>query len=123
MTEATVLFRQIHQNFINENNPTSQAFMPFPKDKGFLSVYDGDMIHPKDAYRHFTQTLGFSSHSVWGVTKSEAESELLPCLSDPQPGFDAHSVIDFTGCPEKEYRKKAKRLLTFALTRKCLYIP
>ena len=55
MNDQTLLFRQAHPNFVVEGMLTSQAFTPFPKDQGNLSVYDGDQVSPQEAYRHYTE--------------------------------------------------------------------
>lgn len=123
MIDSTILLRQAHPSFMDGNRITSQVFMPFPKDKGFLSVYDGDMINPGDAHTHFTKILGFSSHSVWGVTKAETAQENLLTNSDPQPNFTFHALIDFTKVPEKTWRKIAKRLQSKAIVHGCQYLP
>ena len=57
MTAETILLRQAHPQFMKGTQITSQVFMPFPKDKGLLSVYDGDQITAADSHRHYTQTL------------------------------------------------------------------
>jgi hypothetical protein len=50
MKPETVLLRQVHPDFIPDGQLTSQAFMPFPKDDGQLSVYDGDQISAIDSH-------------------------------------------------------------------------
>lgn len=123
MSPETILLRQAHPNFMDGPLITSQVFMPFPKDEGKLSVYDGDQITAADAYEHYTETLGNESHSIWAVTKGEADGLDVPASPDPLPAFLSHSVIDFTGRTDKDSRKIAKRLKLFALGRGCLYAP
>ena len=48
MNDQTLLFRQAHPNFVVEGMLTSQAFTPFPKDQGNLSVYDGDQLRSEE---------------------------------------------------------------------------
>lgn len=125
MTGDTVLLRQVHPNFMNEavRQPTSQAFMPFPKDDGKLSVYDGDLISPENSYLHYTETLGNKSESVWGVTETEVKAENLSAASSPQDNFLEHADIIFPCLSEKDSRKKAKKLASYAIQRKQLYPP
>jgi len=79
----TTLFRQVHPDFIPDGQLTSQAFMPFPKDAGKLSVYDGDQISAAESCKHYTEVLRNASDSVWGVTCAEvAETGLI---SAPAP--------------------------------------
>jgi len=123
MTPETLLLRQVHPNFMDGAVVTSQAFMPFPRDDGKLSVYDGDQIGAADAHKHYTQTLGNQSRGVWAVTKSEADDEGVEGAPDPLPGFPAHAKIDFGSMSEKACRKIAKRLKVFANVRGCQYEP
>lgn len=121
MTPQTVLLRQVHPSFIPDGQLTSQAFMPFPKDQGKLSVYDGDQITAAAAFDHYTANLGNAAAGVWGVTCGEVTSCGLAGLPDPLEDFPSHAVIDFTAEPERNFRKLAKKLKVYALARGCLY--
>ncbi|MDR2213050.1 MAG: hypothetical protein LBE21_05425 [Pseudomonadales bacterium] len=121
MNAQTLLLRQVHPNFFVDGEVSSQAFYPFPKDSGKLSVYDGDGITPERSYWHYTRQLGLSSIGVWAVIGAEAESVKLTYLCDPLEGNPHHAVIDFGGGTDKEYRKLAKQLKRFAADRGCLY--
>lgn len=121
MTPSTVLLRQIHPNFYPNGELTSQAFLPFSKDKGKPSVYDGDQISAADAFVHYTTVLKNQSCSVRGINCSEVDSVGLTSIANPLPNFPSHALVDFTGRPDKEWRKLAKRLKDFALKRGCLY--
>jgi hypothetical protein len=121
MTPATRLLRQLHPNFFPRGELSSQAFFPFPKDAGKLSVYDGDKIEPRDAHSHYTQTLGNESVGVWGVTCEEVVAVGLAAIPDPLVNFAAHALIDFANQDEKEYRKLAKKLKAAAVERGCLF--
>lgn len=123
MTSATLLHRQAHPKFMDGAQITSQVFIPFPKDDGLLSVYDGDQISAAEAHTHYTQVLGNDSHSVWSVTKAEADGEAVPASADPLPDFPSHSKIDFTGKTDKECRKIAKKLKAWAMARGCQFLP
>jgi hypothetical protein len=121
MNDQTNLLRQVHPHFIPDGELTSQAFLPFPKDEGRLSVYDGDQVNAEEAFQHYTSVLGNKSESVWGVTCSEVSSMGLASAPAPLGDFAAHAVIDFTLKPERQFRKLAKRLKSFASARGCLY--
>lgn len=123
MKPETLLLRQVHPDFIPEAQLTSQAFMPFPKDKGKLSVYDGDQISPQDSYKHYTEILGNKAAGVWGVTCAEVSTVGLASAPDPLENFPSHAVVDFTALPEKSFRKLAKRLKSAAVARGCLHAP
>lgn len=115
--DTTILLRQVHPEFIPEGKLTSQAFVPFPKDEGMPSVYDGDLISPQDSHRHYTEILTLESDSVWGVSSGEVVAEGLTCRADAKADFPSHAVIDFSAHPERSFRKYAKKLKERALAR------
>lgn len=121
MNHRTLLLRQVHPNFFPEGEVSSQAFIPFPKDDGKLSTYDGDQITAEASYQHYTVDLGFESVGVWAVNGEEVASIGLIYQSDPIVGNTAHAIVDFGVLPEKECRKLAKRLKKFAVDRGSLY--
>lgn len=121
MTPNTALLRQVHPNFYPNQELSSQAFYPFPKDHNLLSVYDGDQISAADAYQHYTAQLHLASCGVWGVSCNEVTELGLTSRSDPLEESPAHAVIDFAGKPDKECRKLAKKLRALALARGCLH--
>jgi len=123
MNEHTVLLRQVHPDFIPGGALTSQAFFPFPKDEGKPSVYDGDQITPADSHQHYTETLGYNSHSVWGVSCAEVAEIGLTSNPNPLEDFPSHALIDFTSQPVKQFRKLAKKLKAKALARGRLHPP
>lgn len=121
MKDQTFLLRQVHPNFLPEGELSSQAFYPFPKDHGRLSVYDGDLITAEASYHHYTADLGFSSAGVWGVNCVEVASTSLTSQPDPITNSPAHAYIDFGRRVDKECRKLAKKLKEFAVARGCLH--
>jgi len=123
MNPETTLLRQVHPDFIPDGQLTSQAFMPFPKDAGKPSVYDGDKISAAESHKHYTEVLGNKSDSVWGVACTEVSATGLPSAPEPKENFPSHAVIDFTAHPERSFRKLAKKLKAFAVARGCLYSP
>lgn len=121
MNDRTLLLRQVHPNFFPDGEVSSQAFVPFPKDDGRLSTYDGDQITAEASHQHYTVNLGLESIGVWAINGEEAASIGLTYQSDPVVGNPAHAVVDFGTLPEKECRKLAKRLRKFAVARGSLY--
>ncbi len=117
MTSETVLYRQAYPKFMDGDDITSQVFIPFPKDNGNLSVYDGDKIDAAGAYRHYTEQLGLESDSVWAVMKIEADEVGTTAEPDPLPDFESHAKLNFNKLPEKEWRKAAKKLKKLAQDR------
>lgn len=121
MNDETMLLRQVHPAFFPDGALSSQAFFPFPKDEGMLSVDDGDQFSGEASHRYYTVNLGLESVGVWAVSGGEVVSLALAYRSDPVAGNDAHSVIDFGARSDKECRKLAKRLKNFAIDRGSVY--
>ena len=95
LDDNTRLLRQIPPSWVKAGHVTSQAFRPTEKDKGRLSVYDGDRITPRDAWRHYTAVLGFLSVGVVAVTVAECVENSLTVYKNPLPDFQEHVLIDF----------------------------
>lgn len=121
MNDQTLLLRQVHPNFFPDGEVSSQAFVPFPKDDGKLSTYDGDQMTAEASFQHYTVDLGLESIGVWAVNGEEAVAVGLAYQPDPIAENSAHAVVDFGTLPEKECRKLAKRLRKFAVDRGSLY--
>ncbi len=117
MKTDTLLLRQVHPTFYPNEVLSSQAFVPFPKDKNHLSVYDGDLMTPPDAFVHYTQQLGYKSVGVWAVSVAEVEQTSLAAHPDPLPDSPAHAVIDFGEATKNECRRLAKKLALLAQQR------
>lgn len=127
MTENTLLHRQIHpswvqneavstQAFLLEQSISSLSFIPSQKDNNLLSVYNGEKFTAEEAFKHFSKSL--SSIGVLSVSKKEVDSiESLSTHEDNLP-FNGHTVIDFTEVKNStQVRKKARKLKNFAVDR------
>mgnify|MGYP003593793447 CR=1 FL=1 len=120
MTSETLLHRQVNPSWIQAGRISSQVFRPTLKDEKLLSVYDGDLIRPENAWVHFVHVLGFRSIGVVAVTMGECQSLDLPVRPD-QTYFPEHAVIDFSACSGGEIERKAKYLKVTAEARGWLY--
>jgi hypothetical protein len=109
MNEYTLLLRQIHPGFIQNGRPSSQAFRPTPKDEQKLSVFDGDMISPSDAWDYYNKNLCLVSIGVMAVSVPECSDLALSVIPDPEP-FPEHVLIDFSAHGISAIEKKAKQL-------------
>jgi hypothetical protein len=120
--ETEILFRQIHPQFMENGEPTSQAFGPTAKDEGKLSVDRSALTDAKGSYDLYLR-MGQSSAAVFGITVGEFRSQDLTCHSDPieetvqRPGNSAHSVVDFKKFGASQQKTKAKRLKLVAIAR------
>jgi hypothetical protein len=120
VTDDTLLLRQVHPGFIQNNRPSSQVFRPTPKDENKLSVYNGDLIAAEPSWRHYTGVLGRKSVGVLAVTVRECSDQGLTAASSPEV-FKEHAHIDFGACSASQVEKKGKKLLALALARGWLY--
>ena len=123
MNADTLLLRQAHPQFAPGGQLTSQAFVPFPKDDGLLSVDDGDLISAAEAHAYYTGVLELESNGVWSVSKKESDGESATAISSPEPNRPSHASLDFRGKSDKECRRIAKKLKAWALARGCLFVP
>lgn len=121
MTDETMLLRQVNPAFLEAGETSSQAFFPFPKDEGKLSVDDGGLTTPEAAHVFFTTVLKLESAGTWGVTGAEVAATGLAYGPDPLPENAAHALIDFGVRNEKECRKLARKLKAHANARKRLH--
>ena len=119
MNSGTLLLRQINPFWLQNGRVTSQAFRPTPKDEKLLSVYDGDLISPQNAWQHFTAS-GYPSVGVMAVTVGECLQLDLPSRSDSRP-FAEHAVIDYSAFGTSLIEKKAKLLRVKAEQRNWLF--
>jgi hypothetical protein len=123
MDDKTVLLRQIEQRHIQNSVVSSLAFRPRKDiDKGLLSVYDGDLIAPKESAVHFGTFPDCVSIGVLGLTVSCCTEEKLSCRPDPEE-FPEHAVIDFTPHNESQRRKISGKIKDRALARGWLFGP
>jgi hypothetical protein len=116
----TLLYRQIHPNFIQNGRPTTQAFRPTLKDENQLSAYDGDKIEARASWEHYTLILKYSSAGVMAVTNAECSAQSLPVIADGKP-FPEHCLIDFSSLKRSEIEKAAKVLASCAVARDWQY--
>lgn len=116
-----LLYRQVHPKWLDDGEPSSQAFRPTKKDEGMLSVGLGNKTTAENAFLHHTQTLGLSSHGTWAVTVGEAATAELSSFEQPLEGDPAHGFIDFRALGRRATEARAKLLLAKARARGCLY--
>jgi hypothetical protein len=128
VNDHTLLYRQAHPSFFNNDRITSQAFVPFPKDDGGLSVDDGDLVTAQNSFDFYTVTLGLESEGIWAVTSQEATELNTPVVATPTAANSAHCDLKFPLQDDKklemkEWRKIAKKLKVKATQRGCQYSP
>jgi hypothetical protein len=131
-TTEHLFYRQVNPNWLSNGQPNSQAFGPMPKDKDLLSVDDSALVSATDAWRHFTQKLGFRSVGTWAVSFAEIKEvqDLKVCSSplvvpeDTSKNNPAHCHVDFSQVSSKSQKKhKAQLLALKASARGCQYAP
>lgn len=125
---AEVLFRQIHPDLFDGDQPASSAFLPSPGDQDQLSTDRSSLTTAKDAYELY---VGNSRKSVgtFGVTVGEFGEQGLSCFADPVcsggtiTANPAHARVDFGSLGTNQQRKVAKRLKKAAVSRGILHRP
>lgn len=107
MNDTTFLLSHIHPCFEQDGHPSSQAFRPAPKEEQKLSVYNGDLISPVDAWDPYTKDLKLRSSGALALSMAEYGSLELPVPPDPDP-FPEHVLIDLSTPSKSATEKKAK---------------
>lgn len=113
MTPSKLLLRQVHPGFVQAGRIASQVFRPTPKDEGYLSVDNGDLITPQLAWQHFAANPAVASAGTMAVTWAQCEELALPVQADAVP-YPEHCSIDYTAHPKKAIEHKAKILRVHA---------
>lgn len=121
MNQDTLFYRQIPEYYTKpDGHVTSLAFLPMPKDQNMLSVYDGDLITPQDAFLHFTEELKCSSVGILSVSGAECITESLLFQAD-YTTHPFHALIDFSGKSRNACRRISEHLRNIALNRGWLF--
>lgn len=127
MDGETLLHRQIHpswvqndtissQAFLTENNIASLSFTPSEKDENKLSVYNGEKFTAEESFIHFT--TNFNSTGVLSVNIHEVNTIGDLTVNEDNDPFDGHTVIDYTTVSTPtQVKKKAKKLKNIAVAR------
>ena len=124
MSSETLLYRQVHPNFIDSNQISAQVFgqitsvvfKPTPKDNDLLSVYNSECFEPEAAHLHYTNESKLASRGVAAVSCEECVSQNLEVIKDNHPFF-GHCSVDFAGKTTNQKDKTAKRLKSHAIER------
>lgn len=120
MNPNTLLLRQIHPAFIQQEKITSQAFRPTPKDEKLLSVDNGDAVTATKAWGRFVQNPQCQSVGVMAVSCAESKSQQLNVIEDGTP-YPEHCSIDFNNLTNGQISKKSKKLKSYAEQRDWLF--
>jgi len=127
MKEETLLHRQIHPSWIQNDTVSSQAFLaensiaslsftPSEKDNNKLSVYNGEKFNPEDSFIHFTKN--FKSAGVLSISIDEVNTVGELTVQEDNDPFSGHSVINFSNVTSStQVKKKSKKLKNMAVKR------
>jgi hypothetical protein len=128
-----IFFRQIHPSHFSSGFITSQAFIPFPKDMGGLTVDDGNLTTSEQSWIRATGVCGLTSCGTWGVSMLDVDSATeMNVRPDPQLCNEAHYLIEFPdfaqegltkSAVKREWKKRAQHLAIRASNRGSLYQP
>jgi hypothetical protein len=124
MDKDALLLRQVHPSWmvdgtISQQVLSSQTFKPTPKDMGLLSMYNGSVFEPFDAYSHYT-SRNLPSVGVVAVTPSECETIPISVIDDNEP-FEGHCSLDYRLLSGNGIKKAAAILKGYSQERGWLY--
>ena len=117
MNDDTLLFRQVHPDFIDGGEPTTQAFKGNSNSQDRLSVYDGDKITAEDSWRHYVGSLKKRSAGVVAVTVGECRAAKLNIRPDSSSEFPEHVLIELGEMTRGERKNVAADLTDIAKKR------
>lgn len=123
-----LLHRQVRQEWIDDGEPSSQAFYPWRDvDDGCWSVDRGSMTTAAAAFRLFTdpKPQGFEGRSagVWSVSHTEVAGYALTAWEDPvaatatEPANGAHALVEFGDHDKKRWKGIGRKLKALAIAR------
>jgi hypothetical protein len=115
-----VLWRQVHPDFVHEGSITSQAFRPFPKDAGELSVTRSSILTAEDAFRQYAEESGYRSDGSYPIRVDDVDQTGLRGVDDSgrastNPVPLGHGFVDFRHLSDSQTRKAAAKLRDAAL--------
>jgi hypothetical protein len=120
MTDQTLLLRQVHPSFIHDGKVSSQVFRPTPKDEERLSVDNGDLISPYDAWARYTAQPTCHSVGILAVSHGDCVEQELAVVEDADP-YPEHCIIVFSSFSKSKIEQKAKILKVAAERRGWLF--
>src|SRR5690554_3189196 len=124
--KGEMLHRQVHPSFLSDGVVSSQAFTPFPKDEGGLSVDRDSIANAEESYRHHTVDKSLESAATFSVTVGECTQLGLPVCADPvmeAPENAAHCLIEFRNMSANQMKKVGKKLRDHAEVRGPTHTP
>jgi hypothetical protein len=117
-----IQFRQVNPCWMEDDDPSRQAFIPTKKDKGKLSFDRSATTTAKASLEDF-KLLGLNSDGVYGLTPQEMSEEPFPieCFESPLVNNPHHSYAEFEGLSNSQKKRKSQELRRKALARGKLY--
>lgn len=123
LTNETLLLRQIHPNFLVGEEIKTPSFNPSTYGDKAISVYNGDIMTPSQAYENYTK-LKLQSAGVFAVTVKECKSLGLIVEEDPTEENPAHVLIKFSpGHGDRDKEALRNELVRLANERGALFLP
>ena len=123
---AEILFRHVHPNLFDGDEPASSAFVPNESDRGQLSVDRSSLTTAQESYELYIGN-GLLSAGVYGVTVGEFGAHGLSCRPDPLDAEEgrkanpAHALVDYSLLGTNQRKKVGKRLKATAVSRGVLH--
>ena len=119
--KCEMLFRQIPSEELKQaGEPSSEAFKPKRKDRGFLSLDRSKCVSAEQSFDNF-RSRGFRTEAVFGLTVGEFLLEQIACWHRPEHDNPAHTHADYTNLSTNRQNKVGKRLKELAFSRGKLF--
>ena len=124
-----LLYRQVHPSHVRRDGfITSSTFDPLRgggregADTRALSVYNGDLIAPQDAFDHYTGQLNLASLGVLGIDEDECRDFQVDVVHDAV-GYPEHSTSSFARLSRRRIPIVERKLRDLATERGWLHGP
>ena len=114
--DDVLLLRIVHPAWMEDSTLSSLVFRPSRGEP--ISVFDGSMITPEDAFHRFSKD--HVAYGVVGVSVGEVLGLGITIEEDREP-YPEHTSLVFPDCTKREERKLSGELRDCALSRGWLY--
>lgn len=117
-----LLLRQVHpKQTAPSGGPSSEAFVPSPRDNDLLSTLRG-RVGPAEAHRRWVQDRGYASIGTYAVSIGEVAACELEAVDDEATTEPDHASVDFSSLESKGKKKQTgRKLRDAAVERGCLH--
>ncbi len=114
--DSILLLRVVNPAWVQADEVTSQVFVPY--DGNPISVFDGSMISPEEAFERFSEN--HDAYGVIGISVGEAKSLGVEVIEDRTP-YPEHISLKFPELSRNAQKKLSRKLRDVAMSRGWLH--